>query len=769
MKLIRLAAFVLGLGLIVVAVVVSGTPASLDAIDSRAAGSLRFEDRYGIELRDVPIDGSRARWVRMADVPPWVELAITTAEDRRFRRHPGIDPLAILRALKDNRKAGRVTSGASTITMQVDRLATGRRPGGGVMTKLGEAVDAIRLEQHLGKDEILEQYLNRASFGRGAIGLEAAAEAWFGHSARTLTPGEAAWLAILPRAPERLSRPEALPGLKARHVDLLARLRSSRHAGHYFQDADSMPIVVARVPPPFEAPHLTTWLLASLPVSVRSQAGVIRTTLDHRLQGNIADRLKPRLDRLAARGARQAAVVVIDNRTRELLVLLGSVDFFDPDAGQVNGALALRQPGSTLKPFTYALAFESGSTPASLVDDDPRSFPAAGGPFIPRNYGGQSFGPVRIRDALASSLNIAAVDALSRIGADRLFGRLVDLNLLTREQASLDPGLGLTLGVAEVRLVDLANAYVTLARGGLHGQPSVVLGASDALGRPVILPPAEDERRLIQPVAAWWISDILADGDARLRSFGRNGVLDMPWPVAIKTGTSSDWRDNWAVGYTTEWTVAVWVGDFTGAPMHQVSGVFGAAPIVREIFGELASRGELTRPPRPPGLSPHACCVDTGEEASTACPGTIMEWLPDGRPTMPCRRHSPVADSMVRVTRQEPARMPDGGEGVASTSGGFRRPPGHLEILKPGSGDVYFIDPALPPGSQVLKLEALAEGAESLTWWIDGHLAGVTRSPHHRFWPLLPGSHRVMIGAGSRQTVTQFSVLTASSGPVPSR
>jgi len=767
MTRVRVATALLGLGLIVAGILVAMPPDGLEAIHSRSSGSLRFEDRHGVELRDVPIDGSRARWIGLDELPPWVEPAFTMAEDQNFRWHVGVDPVAVVRALRDNRKAGRVISGASTISMQVVRLAAGRSPGGGLVAKLGEALDAIRLERRFGKDEILEQYLNRASFGRGALGLESATVAWFGHSARTLTPGEAAWLAILPRAPERLSRPDALAGVESRRGQLLVRLRGGRSTTDHFQDAMAAPTIVPRKAAPFEAPHLTTWLLASLPSSIRSRAGVIRTTLDHRLQTGIAERVKPRLARLAEKGAREAAVVVVDNRTRELVVLLGSVDFFDPEAGQVNGALALRQPGSTLKPFTYALAFDSGFTPASLVHDDPRSFPAAGGPFVPRNYGGQSFGSVRIREALASSLNIAAVDALSRIGADRLLSQLVALDLMSRSQATGEAGLGLTLGVAEVRLFDLANAYVTLARGGLHGPTSVLLGAADPLGRPLRLPPLPAERRLISPVSAWWISDILADGDARLRAFGRDGVLEMPWPVAIKTGTSSDWRDNWAVGYTREWTVAVWVGDFTGAPMHQVSGVFGAAPIVREIFGQLASVGELTRPVRPPGLNPHSYCIDTGEEALSDCPGTIVEWLPDtSRPGL-CQRHA-VRNKPERVTaRAEPIQVSSDGDVAASR----QAPPTSRRagIRKPATGDIYFLDPALPRGSQVLEFQADSEGGEALTWWVDGRKAGRTRPPHRLSWPLEPGSHRVTIGAVEPGEAIRFSVQTGPSRPRETR
>ncbi|HEX7880894.1 MAG TPA: penicillin-binding protein 1C [Candidatus Eisenbacteria bacterium] len=751
-----------GVSLILVGILLAQAPAGWSVVASRTAGSLRFEDRSGALLREVPIGGSRARWIALRELPPWVASAVVAAEDHRFACHPGVDPLAIVRAFRDNRRAGRIVSGASTITMQVVRLASGRPPGGSRADKLAEALDALRLEQRLDKDLILEQYLNRAPFGRGTAGIEAASLTWFGHSARTLTPAEATWLAVLPRAPERLSRVDHREELEQRRRLLAARLEATASnrptpADNPWRAALDPPLVLPRPTPPFEAPHLTSWLLDELPVDIRSRAGTIVTTLDHPLQAEIERRLRPRLERLAEKGARQAAVVVMDNSTRRLAVLLGSVDFFDPEAGQVNGALARRQPGSTLKPFTYALAFESGMTPATLVNDDPHDFAASGGPFAPRNYGGVSFGRVRIRDALAGSLNIAAVDALAHVGADRLFSRLNAMGLLDGRQAADDPGLGLTLGVAEVRLVDLANSYVTLARGGRHAPPVVVTAVRDAAGRRMTLPAAPPERPVIDPLAAWWVADILADDDARLRSFGRNGVLDMPWPVSVKTGTSSDWRDNWAVGFTREWTVAVWVGDFSGAPMHQVSGVFGAAPLLREIFGLLAARGSLTEPVRPKGLDAVVCCLESGDEGTPACPGTLVEWLPADRRPPACTRHGASADG----TTADPALR----EGSANGSVGDAPSSTRFALRRPISGDIFFLDPALPRATQAVSFRAEAPAGAEVAWFLDGRPLGTTHAPHERLWRLAPGRHQLIVRIGESERSAAFEVRAGETRP----
>ncbi|TPW09598.1 MAG: penicillin-binding protein 1C, partial [bacterium] len=280
--LIRIPAILFGLAWIAAAILLASPPEGQESLESRVSGSLRLTDRQGVLLREVPIEGSRARWVRLSELPPWVEPAFTMAEDQRFRHHPGVDPLAVLRALRTNLVAGHVVSGASTISMQLARLAVNRPFGHGLAGKGREALDALRIERRLDKDQILEQYLNRVSFGRGAIGIEAGAQAWFGHSARTVNPGEAALLAILPRAPERFARGESTALLASRRDELIARLTRDRRTGDSFDGAEPPPIAAPRRTPPFDAPHLTTWLLASLPSGMDRRAGEVRTTIDGR-------------------------------------------------------------------------------------------------------------------------------------------------------------------------------------------------------------------------------------------------------------------------------------------------------------------------------------------------------------------------------------------------------------------------------------------------------------------------------------------------------
>lgn len=775
----RILRWLLGLAggaLIAGCVLLALPPAGLERLDPSTFGSLRLTDRDGQLLRDSPVGGVRARWVRVSRLPRWVPAALVAAEDRRFGLHPGVDPIAMARALRDNLRAGRIVSGGSTITQQLVRLLRPEQRRRGPREKAAEALDALRLEMRLTRREILEQYLNRLAYGRGAVGIDAAARAWFGHEARTLSPGEAAFLAVLPRAPERYASPGWAARLERRRREILRSLRRSGQLdGAAFTSALAPPSPGEPTAPAFEAPHLTGWVLDHLPSDLRGRAGVLRTTIDGGLQREAEDLLRTRVARLAGRGVGQGALVILDNGTGDVLALVGSADFFDAARqGQVNGALARRQPGSAIKPFTYALAFEGGLTPATLAADVPATYPASGGPFSPRNYGQTTFGPVRLREALGSSLNISAVDVLARVGPDRLYGLLESLGLGGTAGGPGDYGLGLTLGAAEVRLIDLAAAYAALARGGVWMPPRVLIEAADPLGRALPVPPIAPPRPVLDPLAAWWVTDILSDDGARARSFGRWGVLDMPWPVAVKTGTSSDWRDNWAVGVTRERTVGVWMGNFGGQPMGPVSGVTGAAPLLRDLFGALARRGPLTAPPPPPGLEPVELCALSGLLPTDACPGRITERFPrERRPLEVCRFHgrgAPGASSTLTLPPRFAAWALDRGMDVAigggeeegaSGDGRGRAADSGLNLLRPMEGDVYFLDPALPAGSQSVIFEAAAPGR--VEWGLDGGPLGATTAPHRIEWALRPGPHELTLQHGGERLAVRFQVAAARS------
>ena len=316
------------------------------------------------------------------------------------------------------------------------------------------------------------------------------------------------------------------------------------------------------------------------------KAPAVRTTLDLALNRFAETALRQHLSRLRAQHVSDGAIVVLDNQSGDVLALVGSENYFAPAAGQVNGAWAPRSPGSTLKPFTYLLALEHGATPATVVADVPTEFATATGLFAPVNYDRHCYGPMRYRLALANSLNISAVKVLASLGGPEPLQQLLQqCGLSTLDRPAEHYGLGLTIGNAEARLLELANAYACLARLGQYKPYRLACWISAAGARDNVQP--RTARQVADPAAAYLIADILSDNDARALAFGAESPLRFGFPVACKTGTSSDFRDNWAFGYTPEFTVGIWVGNFDGSPMEQVSGVTGAAPILHDLVEHL--------------------------------------------------------------------------------------------------------------------------------------------------------------------------------------
>jgi penicillin-binding protein 1C len=553
-------------------------------------------DRSGRLLREVlSSEETRGRWAPLSEISDNLVLATIHAEDRRFRDHPGSDFIAIARSLWIDVTSGEARTGASTLTQQVVKLTLQRGQPRDLGTKAMEIVWAWRLELALSKDEILEQYLNRAPYGNQLVGAEAASWMYLGKPASLLSLAEAAFLAGLPNSPSRLNPYRFLERARARQrwiLDLmLARGAIEEQA---WRVAVNEPLALLPRRGGARAPHLTAQvanLVRSLPTPLRPVT--LGTTLDGRLQESLERLLAAQRPEDAVAGRFQAAAVVLDTTTSEVLAWVGSRGFSDAAAlGQNDGVIALRQPGSALKPFVYGAWFEAGGAYDALLDDRPMSFATPTGLYRPENYDRAFHGLVDVRTALASSLNIPAVATLDRIGVPRLLDLLRRLGLGTLKESHDHYGLGLALGDGEVRLVDLAGAYATLGRLGRH-RPVHWLASADAA-----------EERVLSEETCFVLLEMLADDRARGIGFGLAGPFDLPYRLAAKTGTSSDFRDNWAVAVTPRHTIAVWVGNFDGRPMERRPGRSGAAPLLRQIaqtlYPEAADRGAVPwfEPPR---------------------------------------------------------------------------------------------------------------------------------------------------------------------------
>ncbi|KKL83454.1 hypothetical protein LCGC14_1974580, partial [marine sediment metagenome] len=556
--------------------------------------SLRILDRNGYLLREVLSDEEgKSQRVSLQDISPNVILATVAAEDSRFYEHWGIDTRAILRATLQNIRARKIVSGASTLTQQViKRIHHFPRNW---FWKLVEIWHALRMEVSLSKDEIITQYLNRIPYGNQTFGINAASWLYFDKPPAHLSLAEAAFLAGLPRGPSLYNPYRHFVRAKKRQEEVLGRMLSRgvvTEEKHRRALKEPLNIISPQIS--FRAPHFADFVLARIPLKERQNISSIRTTLDMQLQKDVETFVKNCVESLKEWKVTNAAALIMDNEKGEILSFVGSADFFDSHhSGQVSAVTALRQPGSALKPFTYALALEKGMNPATLILDAQIRISSNGIDYIPRNYDGKFHGLVRLREALACSYNISAIKILERIGVESLLNRLKKLSFDSLNKGADYYGLGLTLGGGEVTLLELVRAYSTLARSGIFKKEKIFLEINDIQGKAKPLP--EDEPlRLFSAQVSYIITDILADSDARIPAFGAGSVLSLPFPCAVKTGTSGNFRDNWAIGYTPHYTVGVWVGNFDGQPMRNVSGVSGAGPLFRDIMLLLDKREKKT-------------------------------------------------------------------------------------------------------------------------------------------------------------------------------
>ncbi|HEX9046263.1 MAG TPA: penicillin-binding protein 1C [Verrucomicrobiae bacterium] len=551
---------------------------------SPPASEVEFLDRNGQPLRIVrPGDLPFGRSINYADIPQPLVEATLAAEDRRFWNHHGVDACATLRAAGQWLWYGRVISGGSTISQQLIKLAQPRPRT--VRTKLVEALQALRLEKVWSKQRILAEYLNRLDYGNFNRGPAAAAQFYFATPLRDLSPAECAFLAAIPQAPSRLNPVTHFDRAHKRQQWILGQMLAAHWlTDEAFRRGAVEPLVLAKPRRVFAAPHFIDLLMTLHGTQLLNSASghPVQTSVHLELNRFAEQILQSHLNGLQSQHVTDGAIVVLDNRTGEVLSLVGSGDYFSTAAGQVNGVWAPRSPGSALKPFTYLLAFEQGATPATVVADVPTEFATATGLFAPVNYNRHAYGPMRYRLALANSLNISAIKVLASIGGPEPLERLLQqCGLSTLRQSPEEYGLGLTIGNADVRLLELANAYATLARLGTYEPFKLLQPSSAASPAPL---------RVADAGAAYLLADVLADNDARSLAFGPESPLRFAFPVACKTGTSSDFRDNWAFGYTPEFTVGVWVGNADSSPMHEVSGVTGAAPILHDLFEHLHER-----------------------------------------------------------------------------------------------------------------------------------------------------------------------------------
>ena len=685
--------------------------ATLLARDGRPLHSLRID----LQVR-------RLAWTPLADISPALLRAVIAAEDKRFMEHGGVDWLAAGSAAWSNLRGSR-TRGASTLTMQLAGLIEedGQRRGQrSFFAKIGQSAAALRLERTWSKGRIVEAYLNLVAFRGEFQGVGAMSRALFGKWPHGLDDRESAIAAVLLRAPN--ATPEVVTRRACALLTELQRADECRGLEAFTFQALNYNLRDLRPEAPQLAPHLARKLLAE---AGRDQ----RSSLDADLQAFARDALRRHLSALSRQNAEDGAVLVIDNASGEILAWVGSSGDLS-GAAEVDGTTALRQAGSTLKPFLYAQAFERRLlTPASLIDDAPLTLDTGNGLYTPQNYDPGYRGWVSARHALAGSLNIPAVQTLVRVGADSFHQRLKTHGFTSLKEDGDWYGYSLALGSADISLLMLANAYRTLANAG-KWTPLRAVPARQPATAPCRQGGCEGvfdgkPHTVDTPTAAFLVADILADRAARAGTFGLESWLTTPYWSAVKTGTSKDMRDNWCVGFSPRYTVGVWVGNASGSPMHDVSGISGAAPVWREVMDRLQRGTTVPAPAAPKGV------VGMDIRFEPAVEPARQEWFIKGT-EMPVVR----AAANTALTR----------------------------IAYPTDGTVIALDPDIPPANQRIPLRLSGTMPRGGHWRINDQRLPPAAGDR---WLPQPGRHRLSVhdARGTLIDSTRFEVRAMRGKP----
>lgn len=743
----------------------------LDKEDLVLPDNTIFVDRNGELLCFIPDDkGERHLFIPGKEIPEIVKKTFIAAEDQRFYEHPGFDAAAIARAIKENWQAGRIVSGASTITQQTVRLIYPRKRS--YKDKFIEILRSIRMELTLSKEEILEQYLNRVPMGNNIIGIELASRRYFGASSKDLTVAKAALLASLPKAPGDLN-----PYGKNRD-DLLARkdwiLSKMTELGylpiHAKEEAIREDLKFDKPAFPNYAPHLTDLFI----LRGDDRPGTHKTTIDMEIQRQVDKIVKSHEIRLSYRGANQAAAMVIHNPSMEVLSLVGSLSYGTKNRGFNNGTVAPRSAGSTLKPFVYAQALEEDYNIAWLLEDTLRKYRTPKGDYSPVNFDRKEYGPVTMRTALGNSFNISAIKMLEAVGQERFYELLKQIDLINDPaKTSGDYGLGLVIGNPEVTLEQLVAAYALLANGGMKRPLRYFVAQDQAKGT---------EERIFSEETVYRLSDILSDPTARLITFGNADAMRYPFKVSIKTGTSTKYRDGWAIGYTPEYTVGIWTGNFEGNPTFNLSGAEGAAPILKDIMEFLYKNKTPSISDMPGGIVTAKICSISGMKPGKYCRYVTSElFIKETEPRKECTFHTkngqihelPTAyaswiydkqrkglagnyrlkgdsDELGELLHDEVAvaSSPSNHYSIGNRDTGIKEMHHDLDnairIRYPLPDDHFVMEKGNP--DQLIKLEAVSDKpVRYVDWFIDGKPYKRTGAPYHVYWKPEKGRHNITV------------------------
>jgi len=725
--------------------------------------SIRYYDRYGILLQITPLaDGLRRE--KPDEIPQRVKDVFVFTEDKRFYSHPGVDVFAVMRALYQNITGGRRISGASTITMQLSRIISDNayQPARGqtLWQKTGEALNALRLETRFSKDEILEMYINSLPFGYNAEGAASAARTFFALDLAMLSPAQIFCLAVIPRRPS-LYNPHENPQSCAEAASML----HERFANNK-KMAEKWPLLAAiderdfkfavessrRFQYPFELPHLIRLInsqLLSQDNNSNQRLGKIHLSIDLALQRYLEDAVAGNVMMYYSSRLSNGSAIVIDNDTGEILAWVGSADFFNNDAaGQIDGVLALNQPGSSMKPFLYAMALENGFYPSDVIADIPMTFGEAE-IYFPQNFNNRFNGPMLLRASLASSLNIPAVYLLYRLSVRNYTQKLLTLGFDSIEYSAADAGLGLALGNAPVSLFELVRAFSVFPRDGVYLPLTWEKRSKDQ--EPGI---KSQERRIYSSDTARLICSFLSDSSARVLAFGAGRNFRTTFPAIFKTGTANQYQNIVALGATMKYTAGVWMGNFTGETVLDKTGSSIPAAIVRDTLSTLHRANTFAQSMDfkiPEDWQVRRICAVSGMNPTDACISVINEYIHILENKSNCTWHQIINGRIETVYPAEyqmwlTSSLREGSLDYASSP---------LEIINPRGGFVYLSGSGI--GINEIPVEVTGGESGILHVTHNGRQFTVSR-PFIFFLPYEAGTNILRIQNGYEEAAITFTV-----------
>ncbi len=693
-------------------------------------------------------------WVPLADVNATLIQSFVHSEDKRFFEHHGVDYLAIVRAAAQSVLNMRLVSGASTITMQLTRIYWPEL--GKPKNKFAQLIQAHRIEASYSKGEILQLYLNLVPFAYQIVGIGKACLYFFDKNCEQLSLAESTGLAILPRNPALYSQdPEQLKRMRNKLITSIDSVQPIE--AMVLNQALNEPVFLHNKKTSNHAYHFIERVKKSEDTIHRS---TIKTTLDLSLQKEVQNIVNSHMAYSHILGD-SIAVLVIGNNRSEVLSYVGSADFFEPRFGMFDVVHARRSPGSALKPFIYALALENKWTLSSVLPDIPLSFAVNNGVFNPNNYGGQFSGPRQLRYALANSMNIPALFLTSSLSDGSVINKLHQFGFKSLELPESHYGIGVSLGNGEVSLWELAQAYSTLARGGQFEAISFLKNNDQKIL----------SRRVISPSISYLISDVLSDSKARAAEFGRDGPLEFTFPVAVKTGTSSDYRDHVTVGYTKDYTVALWRGNSDGSPLGvKISAVSNTGVIFHDIMEHLHRIRPATWMKKPDDIVKKEVCSVTGLLPGEIRGATRSELYVAGtEPTEKSRAHQKIIvtdcnqkNEVRDITyinypskyfnwansKNEPT-LPNQLKNICGFTqaevNAYLSDSGNPMISAPVNKTIFAVDPTIPPSHQKLRLEFKHINQQSLQLFVDNKPYRNITGKQYLFWSLRKGKHQFEI------------------------